>query len=378
MDSAFQELLSRSRAAALEAVRLYFEPLHRLAVWKAKAAQQSATFARGFTDGIDDFLLRLTGPRDYRNVLIIGSGELALRARDVIGRSTHIKRHVIGFAGDLVSPIAPTLANEPIHKLPEVPALIRQYAIDEVLLAVPLDSSDQVTLVIEFCEDAGIPIVTIPQVITSPDPSRVAGHRSNVGLSIKRLMDILLAGTGLILAAPAAAVIALLIRLDSRGPVLFRQRRCGLNGRPFWLVKFRTMNEAAGAAQLDPLRLDDLARPASKVRWDPRITRVGRVLRRLSLDELPQLWNVIVGEMSLVGPRPPLSGEVDQYEAFERRRLAMKPGLTCLWQVSGRTELSFRQWVELDLQYVDNWSLKLDIRILAATVPAVLSGRGAS
>ena len=163
----------------------------------------------------------------------------------------------------------------------------------------------------------------------------------------------------------------------SGAPVFFRQVRCGLNGRHFTLLKFRTMESGAEDRLAEISHLNEMTGPVFKARRDPRLTAAGRLLRRLSIDELPQLWNVIVGDMSLVGPRPPLPDEVSRYEPWQRRRLSMKPGLTCLWQVSGRSELDFDRWMALDLKYIDTWSPLLDLKILLKTVPAVLSGRGA-
>jgi lipopolysaccharide/colanic/teichoic acid biosynthesis glycosyltransferase len=168
------------------------------------------------------------------------------------------------------------------------------------------------------------------------------------------------------------------IRLSSQGGVLFRQTRCGLYGRRFTLYKFRTMVEGAEDRLAELQHLNEMDGPVFKSRRDPRVTRLGRLLRKFSLDELPQLWNVLRGDMSLVGPRPPIPEEVARYERWQRRRLSMKPGLTCLWQVNGRNELDFRSWIDLDLQYIDSWSLGLDLRILLKTIPVVLSGRGAS
>jgi len=186
------------------------------------------------------------------------------------------------------------------------------------------------------------------------------------------------ASLGLLLFAPFLPLLALAIKLDSPGPVFFRQWRCGLRGRRFVLYKLRTMVEDAEAQREKLMHLNVMDGPAFKVPHDPRVTRVGRWLRRFSLDEVPQLWNVLKGDMSLVGPRPPLPEEVAQYAPWQRRRLAMKPGLTCLWQISGRSNLPFSQWMALDLAYIDSWSLGLDLKILAKTIPAVLRGQGAA
>ena len=160
--------------------------------------------------------------------------------------------------------------------------------------------------------------------------------------------------------------------------MLFRQKRCGLNGRIFDVLKLRSMHLDAEKRRADLVALNEMDGPVFKIRNDPRITRVGRWLRRLSIDELPQLWNVVRGEMSLVGPRPPIPGEVDEYDVGQRRRLSMRPGITCLWQVAGRNTIGFAEWVQLDLEYIDRWSLLLDTKILLRTLPAVLKGTGAS
>jgi exopolysaccharide biosynthesis polyprenyl glycosylphosphotransferase len=197
-------------------------------------------------------------------------------------------------------------------------------------------------------------------------------------LAVKRLFDIVTSAVLLMVLAPLFAIIAIAVRTDSPGPILFKQRRVGLNGRIFSLYKFRSMQLDA-EAQLSALRKEnEMQGPAFKLRNDPRVTPVGRFIRRHSLDELPQLWNVFRGDMSLVGPRPPMPDEVQLYDRKERRRLSMRPGLTCTWQVSGRNDIAdFESWVQLDLEYIDNWSLGLDFSLLVRTVPAVVFGSGA-
>jgi exopolysaccharide biosynthesis polyprenyl glycosylphosphotransferase len=189
--------------------------------------------------------------------------------------------------------------------------------------------------------------------------------------------DIVLASALLVLLSPVMLIVALAVKLSSPGPVLFRQIRCGLNGRPFVFLKFRSMYVDAEHLKAGLQAQNEMDGPAFKMRRDPRVTPVGRFLRRTSLDELPQLWNILKGEMSFVGPRPAVEEEVEQYEPWQRRRLSMKPGLTCLWQISGRNELTFDEWMRLDLEYIDNWSLWLDLQIALKTIPAVLFGRGA-
>jgi len=169
-----------------------------------------------------------------------------------------------------------------------------------------------------------------------------------------------------------------LIKATSKGPVFFVQQRIGYNGRLFNCLKFRTMIENAEEIKKDLKKLNEMDGPVFKIKNDPRITKVGRFLRKTSIDELPQIINVLKGDMSLVGPRPPVPDEVSQYELEDRRRLSMRPGITCIWQVNGRNAIGFDKWMELDRQYIDNWSLWLDIKILAKTIPAVLRGSGAA
>jgi exopolysaccharide biosynthesis polyprenyl glycosylphosphotransferase len=233
-------------------------------------------------------------------------------------------------------------------------------------------------------------------LLLTPELTDVAGPRINVrplgalsllqvtepkfsGASriLKGAFDRVVAGLSLLLLSPVLLAIAVIITLDTRGPVFFRQTRSGVGGAPFSLVKFRSMVPTAEDQLIDLTDKNESGGVLFKIRRDPRVTRVGRVLRRMSLDELPQLWNVFTGEMSLVGPRPPLPSEVELYAADARRRLLVKPGLTGLWQVSGRSDLSWEESVRLDLYYVENWSFALDLMIVARTVGAVVAGRGA-
>lgn len=179
----------------------------------------------------------------------------------------------------------------------------------------------------------------------------------------------------LLLSAPLMLLAAMLVRLTSPGPAFFKQKRVGINGREFTMYKFRTMRAEAEQLKNTLLELNEMDGPVFKIRRDPRVTPLGRVLRRTSLDELPQLFNVLLGHMSMVGPRPPLPDEVRQYKLWQRRRLSVRPGLTCLWQVSGRNQVKFEKWMELDLEYIDNWSWWLDLKIMARTVPALLRGQ---
>ena len=269
--------------------------------------------------------------------------------------------------------------------------ILTHQVVDEVVLAVPTRQLADLEPALLTCQEQGVrvrvalrpfphlrphlevealdgvPLVTFATMPTAP-----------LGMFLKRLADIAASLAALVVLAPLWAVTAAAIRLSSRGAVLYRQVRCGLHGRRFVLLKFRTMVEGAEQMRDQVEHLNIMDGPTFKARTDPRVTRIGRWLRRSSLDELPQLVNVLKGDMSLVGPRPPIPEEVERYQPWQRRRLAMKPGITCLWQVSGRSELDFDTWMELDLAYIDNWSLWLDVKILLLTVPAVLSGRGAA
>lgn len=193
----------------------------------------------------------------------------------------------------------------------------------------------------------------------------------------KRVLDVFVATIVLILASPFMLIAAILVKVTSRGPVFFAQKRVGLGGQQFTCYKFRSMYADAERRRGDLLHLNELSGPVFKIKNDPRMTPVGRILRKLSLDELPQLFNVLLGDMSLVGPRPPVPCEVEQYGPRERMRLSVKPGLTCIWQVSGRNNISFERWVELDLIYIEKMSLRLDVELLLKTVPAVITCRGA-
>ena len=206
----------------------------------------------------------------------------------------------------------------------------------------------------------------------------VPRHHEQIGADLlERLTDIALASLALIVLSPLMVLTALLIRLTSPGPAIFRQTRCGLNGRRFTFYKFRSMvvdaeDRLHEVAHLNPKRI------VIKIPNDPRLTPLGKWLRKFSIDELPQLINVIKGDMALVGPRPAIPSEVEKYKRWQRRRLRMRPGLTCLWALNGRDKVDFESWMKLDIQYIDTWSLALDLRIIVKTIPQVLLGRGAS
>ena len=211
------------------------------------------------------------------------------------------------------------------------------------------------------------------------DPIALRTPGTPLGRAAKRALDIVVSAPLLVVLSPLLAAIAMAVKLGDGGPVLYRWRVVGRGGRPFTSYKFRSM--VVNADELKPAleAANEMSGPVFKMRVDPRITRVGRVLRRFSLDELPQLWSILRDDLSLVGPRPPLQTEYARFTDRQRAKLAVKPGITCLWQVSGRNEITdFDEWLRLDLEYIERWSLRLDLAILLRTIPAVLSGRGAS
>ena len=264
--------------------------------------------------------------------------------------------------------------------------------IDDVLITLPIKSCyEQIQETIALCERLGVRAAYLADVFQSSlaRPSfeqtgqipviRMHMVANDTRLVIKRGLDMALAGVGLVALSPILALIALAIRLDGHGPVIFAQERFGFNKRRFRMFKFRTMITDAEALQSTLEDRNEAAGPVFKIKDDPRVTRIGKFLRKTSLDELPQLWNVLRGDMSLVGPRPLPLRDVHRFsESWLMRRFSVRPGVTGLWQVSGRSDLTFSRWVALDLQYIDRWSLGLDLKILAMTVPAVLKGRGAA
>ncbi|HEY5489003.1 MAG TPA: exopolysaccharide biosynthesis polyprenyl glycosylphosphotransferase, partial [Candidatus Limnocylindrales bacterium] len=292
--------------------------------------------------------------------------------------------------GHLRAPGERSVVSRPmLGMLDTIESVLHERVVDEVAVCLPVRAWDLVEPVTRLCASEGkivrIPVDGGPQVSGgyaedfdgTTVVSLVYGPDRALSLLAKRLYDIVVASAGLVVLSPLLLGVALYLRRTEGGPVIFRQVRIGLNGRPFQLLKFRTMVRGA-ESQVEQLALfNEVRGRAFKMTNDPRLTHSGGWLRRTSIDELPQLWNVLRGEMSLVGPRPPLVGEVAGYDIWHRRRLSMKPGITGLWQVSARNNPDFDRWVERDLEYIDRWSLWLDVKIMARTFPAVvyLEGR---
>ena len=324
-----------------------------------------------------------------RFVLIVGSGTRAQHVFQVIERHREWGLRVVGFLDDGDAPHDPRIAEPDIRKLVELPSILKERVVDEVIVACPRSMLGSIGPVVSTCASAGIPMTLLSDLfgdyLPPPRVTRFGSlaalsfapvHHSRSMLAVKRLIDLVGAGVGLLVSAPLIAAAAVAIKSSSPGPIFFRQIRSGQYGRPFTMVKLRTMTADAEARRADLIDSNEMNGPVFKIRDDPRVTRVGRLLRRLSLDELPQFWNVLRGDMSLVGPRPPLPHEVAEYATFDRRRLSMRPGITCLWQVGGRNTVDFDGWVKLDLEYIDNWSLMGDLKIMLRTLPAMLRGTG--
>lgn len=347
------------------------------------------------------YTLRYYRSRQYntRNVLIIGTGKRAARMINALERHQDDGYRIIGCL-DPVHPepdaVAETVGSVKvlghIHLLPD---MLLEDIVDEVIFAADLGDIASISRYIQCAEELGISIHIVPdfqleKIMYQPEAATVfmenfAGlptmaiattPQRHTELLIKAVMDYIGAACGLLLLAPFLLLVAAAIKLTSEGPVFFLQERSGVYGRTFPLIKFRTMVENAEELKKELEQANEVDGPVFKMTNDPRITRVGKFLRKTSLDELPQLMNILRGEMSLVGPRPPIPSEVAQYKPWQRRRLSMKPGLTCIWQVSGRNNIDFEHWMRMDLEYIDNWSLMLDIKILLKTVKEVLCCQG--
>jgi len=336
--------------------------------------------------------------RNTRNMLVIGTNARALQLVDRIQRKPELGYRILGFADEewLGMEEFKKQGRSLVSDLDALPSYVRRNVVDEVVLALPIRSfhglSSQIA---STCEQQGIIVRFLPNIFDLKearhraeefDGDPLISHESTItdfwGLTIKRALDIVLSLTAIILASPFMLLAALLVKLTSPGPIFFVQNRLGLNKRMFRIYKFRTMVMDAESRLKDLEDQNEADGAVFKIKNDPRITLIGSILRKTSIDELPQLFNVLKGEMSLVGPRPL---QVRDYELFEvhcqdwqRKRFSVRPGITCLWQVMGRSSTTFEKWMELDLQYIRNWSLWLDLEILAKTVPAVIKGSGAA
>jgi exopolysaccharide biosynthesis polyprenyl glycosylphosphotransferase len=327
--------------------------------------------------------------QDGQNILIIGTSAKARKMGNLISRYSDWGLRILGYV-DATSDSSVKPQGDVLGSVSDLQRIVDDNIVDEILFVGDRPSLDLLDRVLELCSEQGIRtrlaadffpakvtnlsmefLENVPVITFSSAPEHAPS------LFIKRVLDIIISAVLLMVTLPILAVVGILVKLTSKGPIIYRQVRCGLYGRKFILYKIRSMWDGAEDVLWEIKHLNEMDGPVFKMRNDPRITPLGRFLRKSSIDEWPQFWNVLKGDMSLVGPRAPLPEEVREYTRWQRRRLSVKPGITCLWQVSGRNEIDFHEWMKLDLNYIDNWSLLLDIKILLRTFPVVFFGKGA-
>jgi exopolysaccharide biosynthesis polyprenyl glycosylphosphotransferase len=331
---------------------------------------------------------------NLRHAIIVGAGPRGMALYKRFAAHPELGYRVAGFVDNGIADLPADLQQKVpfLGTLHEMPSILVRTVVDEVFLALPMRSFySEMQSLLRQCEEQGITVV-VPgdlfdahtaksRVLLLDDMPTIRMHsvpESSWRLVMKRMIDIVVSATLLLLLAPVLLGVALAIKISMPGPVLFKQTRVGLNKRHFTLYKYRTMVVDAEKRLKELEARNEAGGPVFKMKDDPRVTRLGRFLRRTSIDELPQLYNVLIGDMSLVGPRPLPLRDVDGFqEHWHRRRFSVPPGITCLWQLSGRSNITFNQWMELDRQYIDNWSLVLDLKILLRTVFVVLKREGA-
>ena len=330
---------------------------------------------------------------NFRQIIIVGRNERATKIVQQIKENPEFGLHILGYIDATGNGNNVGTQHDLKHmgSLKDLEKILREQVVDEVIVTLPFKSFySEIEEIVHLCEQVGVEVkisidlfsltlakesisrlgdIQVIDLFTSP--------KMSYQLMVKRLIDMITSVILLVLFSPLFAIVSILIETNSKGPIFFKQQRVSYNGRQFSFLKFRTMIENAEELKKDLMALNEMDGPVFKIKNDPRTTKIGQFLRKTSIDELPQLINVLKGDMSLVGPRPPLPSEVLEYGLADRRRLSMRPGITCTWQVNGRNDISFEKWMELDRQYIDHWSLWLDFKILAKTIPAVLKGSGA-
>jgi exopolysaccharide biosynthesis polyprenyl glycosylphosphotransferase len=332
-------------------------------------------------------------PANYVKVLIVGTGK---RARELVRTYREHSEwgvDIVGMLDPRYDPATPTIGGVAVlGDVDSIHELLNTQVIDEVIVCLPRSLINDVQAIVDACEEQAVCLKFMADIY---DIATDAIRLETIGslpvlnfepvshdegkLVVKRIIDLTVAIGALLVLAPLFVLIAIAIRIDSRGPVFFTQERVGLNKRPFRMIKFRSMLEDAEQRLAHIEHLNEAEGPIFKMADDPRVTGVGRFLRRTSIDELPQLLNVLMGHMSIIGPRPMSMRDVGLFSlGIQRRRFSVRPGLACLREISGRSRLSFERWLELDLEYIDNWSLGLDFKIMLMIVPVVLKGEGAT
>jgi exopolysaccharide biosynthesis polyprenyl glycosylphosphotransferase len=331
--------------------------------------------------------------KDRKKVLVVGSGPKAKNFIETVESNIGWGLDIIGLVVDVDSlKEKERYGRKILGSNQEIAEILHQYPVDEVIICASGNELNRIEFeeVFEICEREGVQIrvhsdflgkltkkVTVDHVYGLSIISYLNTPHNEWALYLKRLIDILVSGILLIMLLPVFIVIAIVVKLTSKGPVLYEWNVMGFNKKSFRSWKFRTMAKDADIQKESLMSLNEMKGPVFKIKNDPRITKVGRFLRKFSLDELPQLWSVFKGDMSLVGPRPAFPHELGRYESWHRRKLSIKPGITCLWQVNGRNKINdFNEWARMDLEYIDNWSLWLDFKILLKTVRVALEGTG--
>jgi exopolysaccharide biosynthesis polyprenyl glycosylphosphotransferase len=326
------------------------------------------------------------------SVLIIGTGDRARELSEKLRAQGEWGLNIIGHLDPDPARVGSRVLDAPvIGTVDEISRILKENVVDEVIIAIPRSMLSDAEIIASACEEEGIQLrfmadvfnleaarVRLVELGKTPLLTMEPVFQDELKLLVKRCLDFVITLAAMPVVLPIIGVIAAAIKLDSPGPVFFVQQRVGFKKRIFPMIKFRSMHTGAEERMSEVEHLNEAEGPIFKIADDPRVTRVGCFLRRTSLDELPQLFNVLRGEMSLVGPRPMSTRDVNLFDrGIQRKRFSVKPGITCLWQISGRSNLPFEKWLEMDLQYIDNWSLFLDFKILLKTIPAVLFARGA-